>query len=156
MLPAGVFDVNLPLASKEFKNINIEKPKGFFSGLTGNVARNVEPPSRKFALFFLLFVMVGCTVFLIYGRMKKRGNSDYGGLAKMRKDNFSDTPKTEKSNSFEYGKASEADIADFRQRMTEKFQKEEKNKTWNDFVAGQKRNIEQDKPKGGGLFNMFN
>ncbi len=166
LLPSGVHDINIPLADKEFKGVNIEKPKSNFAGfggittsITGNVAKNVESPGRRGALTALLLIIVGCMVYLFVHRRKKNGGlyNDLRQSSSGQQRSFVNVGEkvVVSRKPVEYGKATEKDIADFRMRIQKQFQEQEKQKSKSEFLRFQDRSMGDDRPKGG-LFNMFN
>ena len=175
LLPNGIFDLKIPTSGKEFKNVAINKPKSMFSGLssgfdslTGNVAKNVEGPSRKFGLGFLLLILVGCTLFLVFRRKMDNGRKpSYENLSKMKTNKMDILEEPRKESPYvhreqpvhrqpvEYGKATQEDIDDFKRRMVKNLQEENQKKSWNQFVNQQKDSMNEDNKPKGGMFNMF-
>ncbi len=157
LIPAGIYDINVPMTGSIFKNVKIDEPTGFFAGLssiTGNVAKNVDTPGRKGLLSALMLVILGCVLYLFI--KKRKGKNGYSELNSMnKKDKFVDSNKQKiVRRPVEYGKATQEDIDDFRNRMQAKFQDDEKKQSTEDFLRRQQNNIKDDKP--GGMFNMFN
>ena len=157
MLPGGNHDVAVPLTGQSFDDVKIEKKPGVFSGfggVTGNVVRNVEAPGRQGALAVLLLMIFGCALFLV--AKKKKSKDLYNDLRSIgpSQNSFVNINKPVRKP-IEYGKATQEDIEDFKKRMQAQFQAEEKQKSRDEFLRMQDKNIRDDKPRGG-LFNMFN
>ena len=161
LLPNGIFDVYLSYTKQTFNGVRIDKPKSILEGLNvlsgnvaSNVASNLDKPERKIGLYAIILLLVGMVVFLA---LKKKGKSadkyeDYQRskdyelgkrkLEELRKKGI----RKDFGQTQEYGKATQEDIEDFRNRMQSVWNNQEKKKSETEFVNQQQKNINQDKP----------
>ena len=160
MFDDGVY--NVKVLDKNFDDVSV-KAVGFFgnigngfSSISGNVAKNLGNSNRQIGLGFAILIIIGSVLFLFF--KKKNGGenyfSDFSGkkYKEMRwKNDYDEGQKMADSlrrrgirkdkpvQTYEFGKATEEDIEDFRQRMRKQVADEPQDK---------------DDPKGG-LMNMF-
>ena len=121
--------------------------------------KNTQSGSRRTLLFIALIVVAGCFVYLIFGKGKRERRMNYDSdreymLGKKKLEELKargirkDTPR------FEYGKATKADIEDWKQQVQKSFKEQERKSSEQEFLRHQEKTINDDKPKGG-LFSMF-
>ena len=161
MFDSGVYSLQVPSAGKSFSNVSVVKSKGFFDGITGNVAANVASGKRPYLLYSSLLLIFFSLMYMIFTKagFKKKSSDNFNSadydLGRKRLQELK-AKGIRKDKPVEFGKASQEDIEDFRNRMVSKFNEEETKKDVNSFLDNQRRNFkDDDKPKGG-LFNMFN
>ncbi len=154
LFPSGTYKLKVPTTNDIFDNVKVESKSlfGGLGGLTGRVTQNTEGTGRKTVLFVGVVTLVGCLMYLLFARRKKDEFSS--SLSSKQKKVLSKTKVDEKKPSFEYGRATQADIDDWKNRIKKDFEDQEKGKNTREFLDGQRKSINENKPRDG-LFNMF-
>lgn len=160
MFDAGVYNIEVPSSGKSFSNVAVEKAKGFFGKLTGNVTANVSSGKRPYMLYSSLLLIACCLIYIMFRKssLKNRSFDDFNKKEfEMGQKKLGELKAKgiRKDRPVEYGKATQEDIEDFRNRMVSQFNEDEKNKQKEGYFNSQRRINRDDKPKGG-LFDMFN
>lgn len=162
MFSPGSYNVTLPALAEYFDDVLVPETKSFFSGfsgITGNAIGNANTSGRRWGLFLALIVLCCGAFYLILSRRKEGGSRKRVDFTKdkdfMRGQKKLDELRSKgirKDPPREYGKATQADIDDWKKRVQQSFKEQEKKKSENEFVRHQQKNIKGDGP---GLFNMF-
>jgi|GEM_PF-6690034 len=157
----GSYTLDLPALGASFENVVIPKVTSFFDSINGNVvnriAFNTKGTTRK-TLLLLSFLILICSIgylFLRKWKLHRRNRfvdpkyfKEFKRLEKVREVHKAEKPR-------EYGKATQADIDDWKKRVQQSLKEQEAQKSNQQFVRHQRETIAQDKPREG-MFNMFN
>src|SRR3989344_3050277 len=129
---SGYYNITLPSLGSYFEDVVIPESKSFFNGfgaITSNAAKNADSPGRSWFLFIALIIICCGVIYLIIGRRKGKDNFDFNSnkdfkLGRKKLDELK-AKGIRKDRPTEYGKATQADIEDWKKRVQQSYKEQE-------------------------------
>ncbi len=145
----GVYELNVPFTGQNFSSVTVYEQGGLFSGLsgiTGNAIANLQDSGKKVWLFVLFLGLLVALILVLKPSRKREVYSDVDRsrdyivgqkkLAELQAKGIRKRPA-------DFGKADEKDVADFRDRMAQQVQEEQRRQAKQSF--SNRWNNDQDK-----------